>query len=249
MKMWQKLAYYLAMQLCLLVACCTAASAADSKEEMIAEADMVLCFKSLDEIDIGVSTQEGEQRTPRFFRRDQLEVFFEGERRKELIVVSYPEQFKAKQAAREFLKSLKYKSIFECTCEPTAAYEIRKKAERNFPLNSADAKYHHLREVRAYGSLNEIDIGLGTVRSLDISSEKAIKRTYVSKDELHAFLSQDTQRGYLLVHWSKYYQRTSGSLEADEEIVRNLATSCKFVSTKFAEDFGMFQVEPTIISP
>lgn len=211
---------------------------------------MVLCFKGLDEIDIGISKQSGEKRISKLFRRDQLEGFFETERHRELVVACYPENFKSKTKARKFLRSLKYQRVIECTGDSATIFEIRSKAERKFPPDEADSQYHHTREIRVMKSLDEIDIHLGTLgppRKNGTQTYRTMHAVHISKEELLSFLKQDAQRGHLLVHWSKYYWH--GSQKADEDTLRRLSEDCKFLSTKFEQDFGMFQVEPTVVSP
>lgn len=223
--------------------CSPSFSEGENVLELAEKADMAICFNEDVYIDIGISRQINGKREPILFAQEHLVDFLKNQRRKEILVASFPQDLnsKSKSEARKFLHSLKFKRVVECTISSDKIFSARENARRDFPETETDSKYLRTRTVTAEGTPDRFDIGFGFD---DKSSIRYGKHPHVvwrpiklDREELLAFLKQDSQKNILEVLWSKW-------VRADEELLKNMANVSNFSATKFKTSSAFLPGEP-----
>ncbi|MBA3857831.1 MAG: hypothetical protein C0507_13065 [Cyanobacteria bacterium PR.3.49] len=228
---------------------CAPANGFTTQEKEFVKADLVLNFRSLDEIDIGISREVNGVRKPRYFKRKELKQFLDHARRKKMLLVCIPKDSSDKREIGRFLRQTKFKAIKETSCNPSEVFSLRTKApkNRNFPDVQMAGEYYRTRELVIDGTADQIDLGIDQTTERTIDGVKHYGRIYpwtlFTCEETLSFLKQDCQNSYLLIRWS-IYARASNS---DEEKLRTMAEASKFPFVRYKEDKCMFDGEPTII--
>lgn len=228
-------------------------SLADCKSinDEIENADIALCFHSLDQIDIGIAAQERGVRIPRLFKPAQLELFFASEKRKELLLVRYPANFEQKSKAQEFIKTLNFKRIVECSLSPEKIFEIRTNTERKFPEDEPDSRLYRTRFVHVIGTPDELELKISSIEPIKFGPFLTSHTIRFTREEVLSFLKQDTQRIFLHYNWSKFqgqHEEKWKNLNKENALIA-IAKEGKFFSTSFHEDRAFFTSIPVLVDP
>jgi hypothetical protein len=167
--------------------------------KVIAGADLHLYLAESYLIDLGVNST-GSALSKSYLSRKQLETFLEHETCKELLSVCASESCFYGGETRAYLETLGFESLFAVRMDPKAAYDLRRK-EKLFSEHHQSIRW---RVVKCNWESTQFDIGIGSgsgwSKNLGEKFESPFPDRYLlSKEQLMAFLLQDSQRDGLLV--------------------------------------------------